>query len=469
MLPGLAFGLMLALMGAGAVWADDYVGWRTDGTGEYPDARPVTTWSGEENVIWATPMPDRSNSLPVIVGDRIFVSSDPQLLLCVSKATGEIIWQASNSVADIAPPEEIADLETKTAEYNRLRGELAQVNNQLNKIKRQLQDAPDNTELKTQFDRLQQQQRELAAQIKPLAETWYVLPPTHAYNGFSSPTPVCDGEHVWVVFGNGVAACYDLDGNRVWARFVEKPPHDWGTSNTPVLADGRLIVHIGAMRALDPLTGEEVWSQPAATWNWGTSWVEEIGGVRVIFTSSGHAVRASDGKILASGLGKLTWGSGPMVDDGVLYYIDNQGGESVSRAWRLPANADEPFQPELIWQSEPNKARYYASPIIRDGLIYAVTTTGMLSCIDVATGEIVYEQNLALGKGDIFGSVVYAGGYLMVTHENGTTVVFQPGRGYVEVARNQLGDMVRSTLVFDGDAMYVRGYEKLYCIGAGAG
>ena len=57
----------------------------------------------------------------------------------------------------------------------------------------------------------------------------------------------------------------------------------------------------------------------------------------------------------------------------------------------------------------------------------------------------------------------------MASQESGTTVIFQPGRSYVEVARNDLGEMVRSTPVFDGDLMYVRGYEHLFCIGNAAG
>ncbi len=466
---GLVLGMALMAIAGHMALAADWVGWRTDGTGEYPEATPLTTWSEEAGVVWQTPMPAKSNSLPVIVGEKLFVNSDPALLLCLDKLTGEILWQASNTAADIAPAEEVADLEAKTAEYNRLRGELGKVNRELRAVQKQLQDDEDNAELKAQFDRLREQAQQLRDQLEPLIDTWYVLPPAHDYTGFSSPTPVSDGRHVWVVFGNGVAACYDLDGNRVWARFIEKPPNDWGTSNTPVMADGKLILHIRAMRALDPLTGEQLWEQPNAPWGWGTSWVESIGGVDVIFTCGGNAVRASDGEGLAGKLGKLTWGSGPMVEDGVLYYIDNQGGESVSRAWRLPESADAPFEPELLWQAEPNKERYYASPIIHEGLVYAVTRAGVLSCLDAATGEIVYEHNLEFGKPDIFASIVLAGDVLMVTHENGTTVVFRPGREYVEVARNMLADMIRSTPVFDGDAMYVRGYENLYCIAAAAG
>ena len=446
--------------------ADGFVGWRTAGTGEYPDANPVTTWSDDQNIVWQTPMPAKSNSLPTIVGEWLFVCSEPATLLCVHRESGTIAWEMPNTPADIASAEEVADVEAKTAEFNRLRGEVGKAQRDLRAVRKELQDAPENAELKQKNQQIQEQVTALNAQLKPLIETWYVAPVTHDYNGYSSPTPISDGTYVWVVFGNGIAACYDVEGNRVWARFVEKPVNEWGASNTPVLADGKLILHINQMRALDPMTGEEIWSQPNARWNWGTSWVHDYGDVPVIFTSSGDAVRATDGVILASGLGKLQWGSGPMVEDGVLYYIDSQPNGHTSRALRLPETLDEPYTPELLWEVTPKADRYYASPIIKDGLIYAITQGNVLTCLDAATGETVYEQTLDLGKGAIFGSLVLAGDYLMIIHENGAGIVFRPGREYVEVAKNQLGDMVRSTPVFDGDLMYLRGYENLYCIGA---
>ncbi|MGI5818690.1 MAG: PQQ-binding-like beta-propeller repeat protein [Armatimonadota bacterium] len=458
-----------ALLAAPMCVADDFVGWRTDGTGEYPDANPVTTWSDDENIVWKTAMPGESNSLPVIVGDRLFVCSEPSDLLCVDRNTGEILWQVSNEPVDIASADEVADLEEKTEEYNRLRGELGRLGRELRTVRRDLQDDQNNAELRQKHDELRERQGELQEQIAPYIDTWYVRPPAHGYNGYSSATPISDGQHVWAVFGNGIAACYDVEGNRVWARFIEKPPHEWGTSNTPVLADGKLILHIDAMRALDPLTGEEVWSQPEARWNWGTSWVHDYDGVPVLFTSSGDAVRATDGAIIADGLGQLQWGSGPMVADGVLYYIDSQPRGYTSRALRLPETLEEPYETELLWEVTPKENRYYASPIITDGLIYAIAQHNELTCLDAASGETVYEVTLDLGRGTIFGSLVLAGDYLMIVHENGTGVVFQPGREYVEVAKNHLDDMIRSTPVFEGDLMYVRGYENLYCIGATGG
>ena len=32
----------------------------------------------------------------------------------------------------------------------------------------------------------------------------------------STPSPVTDGEHVWVFFSTGILACLDIDGNEIW-------------------------------------------------------------------------------------------------------------------------------------------------------------------------------------------------------------------------------------------------------------
>jgi len=53
------------------------VGWRTDGTGTYPKANPLTKWSTTQNVIWKTPLAKWSNATPIIVGDRLFVCGEP--------------------------------------------------------------------------------------------------------------------------------------------------------------------------------------------------------------------------------------------------------------------------------------------------------------------------------------------------------------------------------------------------------
>ena len=52
---------LVAVVLATAAWGQSSAGWRMDGTGRYPDARPDTQWSPVTNVLWATPMSNWGN------------------------------------------------------------------------------------------------------------------------------------------------------------------------------------------------------------------------------------------------------------------------------------------------------------------------------------------------------------------------------------------------------------------------
>jgi len=285
----------------------------------------------------------------------------------------------------------------------------------------------------------------------------YILPSTADINGYSTSTPVSDGQRVYMVFGNGVVVCYDMEGNRQWAKLVDKPTHEWGHSASPVLVEGKLVVFITKLFGLDVADGKVLWQAPAA-FAWGTPIAARVGKTAVVVTPGGEIVRAADGAVLAKGIAALEYNS-PILSDGVVYFI---AGKSV--AMKLPAEAADKLTPEILWQAPLKSDRYYASPVIHDGLIYAITQNNNFSVLDAKNGKPVYEKKLDLGDGDIFPSITLAGNCLLVSHSNGTTLVLQPGREYKEIARNKL-EPFRSTPVFVGDRMILRGLKNLYCIG----
>ena len=107
----------------------------------------------------------------------------------------------------------------------------------------ELKKAPDVPEIKKQMDELKPGLDQMSAEAKKLQEgmqanSTYRRAGTNDVNGYSSPTPATDGRNVYVLFGTGVAACYDLEGNRKWARVVEKPTHGYGHSASPLLIGG---------------------------------------------------------------------------------------------------------------------------------------------------------------------------------------------------------------------------------------
>jgi len=328
---------------------------------------------------------------------------------------------------------------------------------QLDLAKEQLAEAGETNALKKRVDELKRIKNHLRnTELKAL--TTYDLPNTENTNGYSTCTPVSDGKNVYALFGNGMAACYDPDGNRKWLKFIEKPTQGYGHSASPVIVGDRFIIQIRGLVALDTNTGEQVWESREAPTRWGTPVVTKIGDDDVLITPNGDIVRASDGKLLAKKLSKLDY-CAPIVHDGVAYFIQ-KGGKAI----KLPDEVTDDMKFEALWTAAKIQGdRYYASPVCRDGLIYAINQRGHLSVIDTKTGELVYDKKLKLGA-TVYSSVTCAGDFLLVSGEKGKTMLLATGREYKEIATNQLEDF-RSCPVLVGDRMYIRTKKHLYCIG----
>lgn len=60
----------------------------------------------KKNVLWATKLPNWSNGMPIIVGDKIFTMAEPDQLVCINKADGKILWKRSTTQVDATPAED---------------------------------------------------------------------------------------------------------------------------------------------------------------------------------------------------------------------------------------------------------------------------------------------------------------------------------------------------------------------------
>jgi outer membrane protein assembly factor BamB len=452
-------GFLLALGGEAAL-AGDPVGWRTDGSGSYPKAQPPLEWSPTKNVVWCTTMPGYGVSHPVLLGERLFICSEPATLLCLDKANGKVLWQKTCNYSEIeVPPDQRKQFEMEQEQTAELNRKQAAVQKEMDTLSRTLQkDKAPREEVDAKLKPFRTQIEDLKKEkLKLTVFLLYTQPNTHPTAGYSAPTPVTDGKEVFVVYGNGLVACYDLDGNRKWLKLIEHSNLTFAHSGSPVLAGGRLLVHFTDLVGLDPKTGNEVWrlQHPAS---YGTPLPARIGDVDVVFTPRGAMVRAQDGKVLADKLGSCGANS-PTLHEGVVYY-----GHGTALAYRLKDLSAEPGKPPVMWKGKVKPGGYgFCSPVVHDGLLYASNDQGILSVVDAATGQTVYEERLNLG-GSIYPSISAAGKYVYVSSDNGTTAVLQPGREFKELARNKL-EPFRSSLVFEAKRMYVRTEKKLYCIG----
>jgi len=336
---------------------------------------------------------------------------------------------------------------------------LARAGEAVEALRKNIDANPGDVDLGKRLDALTRRRDGIERRLKRLEDN--AQAPTDGSTGYSSPSPVSDGENIWAMFGTGVAACYDMDGERRWIALLDRPNHGWGYSASPILADGKLIVSVTDVMALDAASGEEVWRVQSG-YHFGTPLAIGIGGVGVLVTPEGQLVRLADGKVLASGMGGLPFNS-PIVCDGVMYGVGYD--DRKAKAWRLPAEADVAAAPELLWEVEVAPDRYYTSPVCYEGLLYAVTAGGVLNVINAEHGSEVYRRNLDLG-GTYFASPTIAGGYLFLMNDGGTALVLEPGPRYVEVARSPL-EAVRSTPVFAGNRTYLNYLGTLRCVQGG--
>src|SRR5215475_12754963 len=96
--------LLLALVTCTTL-AGTPIGWRADGSGSYPSAEPPLEWSTTKNVVWCTPMPGYGVSHPVILGQRLFVCSEPATLLCLDTSNGKIHWEKTSRYSEVEVPQ----------------------------------------------------------------------------------------------------------------------------------------------------------------------------------------------------------------------------------------------------------------------------------------------------------------------------------------------------------------------------
>jgi RNA polymerase sigma-70 factor (ECF subfamily) len=482
--------------------AGKVVGWRGDGTGRYPDANPPTTWSRKENgektnIAWETKLPCYTWSTPVIVGDRIFTRAEPYDLICLNKMTGKLLWIRSH------PPFIAVSTEEKKA--NPAFNEIEPLMAELQKVNDGFVAQGWTAALYAQKYGLQKKINDLTAKADKkykFGEDKYV----ESWAGYTGQTPFSDGQFIYFTSGDGISACYDLEGNKKWAVYeplslFTEHGHGW----SPALFGDKFVVPLFRsngkyeMMALNKASGEIVRKQPVAKPHETFAWSQlNLGGTEygVIF---GNLFRVSDGKAVEmTGLCTQT-----VADGDMLYSIHNTGqltwfkiGNDFKMSLLTP-NDKAGYQQLMIppedeakkWESGSNF--WVAAPLYHDGLVYAISSWGRLAVADPGKAELLYVKKLpfdfknpqhrkTFGCG-IGASPALGGKYIYMIDSAGCVIVMEPGREYKQVAKNNIDEIVpqqwepshnmgahheqtEATLIFDGNRIYIRGEQYLYCI-----
>jgi outer membrane protein assembly factor BamB len=114
----------------------------------------------------------------------------------------------------------------------------------------------------------------------------------------------------------------------------------------------------------------------------------------------------------------------------------------------------------VVWKCKTHIGQY-ASPLLVDGLIYTAAEENYVTCIEAATGQVVWTNRIG---GKYAASPIFADGRLYFFNQQGTTTVLKPGRTFEVLATNTLADGFMASPAASGKAFYLRTRTNLYRI-----
>jgi outer membrane protein assembly factor BamB len=304
----------------------------------------------------------------------------------------------------------------------------------------------------------------------------------------SSPSPVTDGTSVYVMTGTGVLKGFDLSGNEIWARDIQKDYGrfglNWGYASSPLLYQDSLYVQVlHGMRTDDPSyvlridkkTGKNVWRVERPTNaitespdSYTTPALLSYAGKVEIVITGGDCVTGHDpatGKELwrANGLNPENHPfyrivASPVVYEGIVYAptrvkpllaIRAGGRGDITDSHKLWSFANGPDVP---------------TPVTDGKYFYVVDDRGVAWCLDAKNGQTIWGPQ-RIKSGTYSSSPVLADGKLYITNEDGLTTVIKAGPKFEVLAENDLSDYCLSSPAISDGQIFIRTTQHLYCIG----
>ncbi|MBX9789374.1 MAG: PQQ-binding-like beta-propeller repeat protein [Pirellulales bacterium] len=306
---------------------------------------------------------------------------------------------------------------------------------------------------------------------------------SHQKNSHASPTPACDGRHVYTVFaaaGSIWVTATDFDGRQLWQTEAGPFIGKFGYGSAPAIHESLVIVagdnrgsklgrflETSFLAALDRATGQIVWRIKRPNENsCGTPIVATVAGKPQLLLSGNRQVcgyNPLDGSLLWRCGWTVDRSAGTVAFGPRLVYASG-----TTRSKELVAIAADGHgdisSTGVVWRTTKGAADV-PTPLLYDDLLYVIDDLGVATCYDALSGKTVWAKRLG---GNFSSSPMLAGGHIYVANEDGVTFVFKPGRAYEAVAQNDLGEAMFATPAFCGDRVYARTLHHLWCLGTAA-
>lgn len=411
-------------------------GWRgPDGSGVSRDATAPTAWGVDTNVLWKTPIAGRGYSSPVVWGDRVFLTTsfEDEVVPGAQPAPHELGGQPF-----VHPDSEGGDRRHRMVVMA--------------------------------FD---------ANTGAPLWEqTAYdgpVYDARHRAGSYANTTPATDGTLVYAWFGSEGLYAYDFDGRLAWKTDIgDIATFGMGTGSSPVLHGNLVILQCdddngekSFMVAVDKRTGREVWRTPRDVQaGWSTPIIARADSGREELVASGNewviGYEPSTGRELWRARGTGVWTvASPIAAHGTVIASGSHV-EKRAVAIRMGGSGDVTSS-HVVWERNRGTA-YTPSAIAYGDYAYMLTDGGLISCIDIRTGEVKYEGGRPTTSSRVWSSLVAFRDRIFLSNEDGETYVIPAGPEFAIERVNQLDAPIYASLAPSNGRLYIRTNEHLYAL-----
>jgi outer membrane protein assembly factor BamB len=301
-------------------------------------------------------------------------------------------------------------------------------------------------------------------------------PRIHDKNSHASPTPVLEGDRIYVHFGHQGTACLDVEGQIVWRNDSIRYSPTHGNGGSPIIAGDHLIFSCDGSSdpfivALNKHTGELAWKTPRVTdadktFSFSTPLLIEVGGQPQVVSPGSNCVVAYSPET-----GEEIWRvryqgfsviARPVFGDG-LVYISTSFASPQLLAIQTDGQGDV-TDTHLAWTAR-RGAPNTPSPLLVGPYLFMISDRGVASCLDAKSGELYWQERL---DGGFSSSPLYAHGRVYFQNEAGVTYVVAAEPEFQELARNDLGERTLASFAVIDDDLLIRSESHLYRIGQSA-
>jgi outer membrane protein assembly factor BamB len=291
---------------------------------------------------------------------------------------------------------------------------------------------------------------------------------TNPKNSHASPTPIVEGDRVYVHFGAQGTAALTTSGEIVWkARFPYESQH--GNGGSPVLYGDLLIFSCDGspeafVVALDKRTGKVRWKtsrRDPADQAYSTPLVIRVGDRDQLVSVGAYRATAYDPQT-GKEIWRVSYADGfsnvprPVFGHGLVYIAT--GFQQPSLLAVRADGAGDVTKTHIAWTLK-RGAPLTPSPILVGDELFVVNDGGIASCLDAKTGATHWVQRLG---GAFSASPVFADGRIYFLSEEGTSAVLAPGKAFNKLAESTLDGAILASMAVSERSIFIRTMSHLY-------